>query len=118
MESVQIPPMLTQPFIENSIEHGIKHGNSKGNIKVRFLKKESSLVVEVEDDGVGREKALEILRGQNKNHKSLSTSITCERINVLNKKMNKKITFAIEDLKTESSATSGTRVVFEIPLKD
>jgi len=63
-ESVQIPPMLTQPFIENSIEHGIKHRNSRGNIKVRFLKKESSLVVEVEDDFVGREKALEILRGK------------------------------------------------------
>jgi len=112
MESVQIPPMLTQPFIENSIEHGIKHRNSRGNIKVRFLKKESSLVVEVEDDGVGREKALEILRGQNKNHKSLSTSITCERIHVLNK----KITFAIEDLKTDSGAAAGTRVVFEIPI--
>jgi tetratricopeptide (TPR) repeat protein len=113
-ESVQIPPMLTQPFIENSIEHGIKHRNSRGNIKVRFLKKESSLVVEVEDDGVGREKAKEILVEQNINHKSIATVITQERIRILNKKLKSKISMDIIDLVDEKGVPSGTKVVFEI----
>ncbi|NQV01683.1 MAG: histidine kinase [Bacteroidia bacterium] len=36
-ESITIPPMLLQPFIENSIEHGFKHKEGKGNIKISFI---------------------------------------------------------------------------------
>ncbi len=108
--SIQIPPMLAQPFIENAIEHGIKHRRSKGNIKVRFIKKDNLIRFEVEDDGVGREKAQEILRKQDKDHKSMATAITQERIRVLNKKLKIKISLSIEDLKKETGAASGTMV--------
>jgi len=42
------------------------------------------LIYELEDDGIGREKAQEILQKQNKDYKSLATTITQERIIVLN----------------------------------
>lgn len=115
-ESIVIPPMLAQPFIENAIEHGIKHKGSKGNIVVRFKMNEQTLVYEVEDDGIGREKAQEILKKQNKNHKSLATSITQERIKVLNKKLKHKITLEIRDLKDNTGTGTGTKVIFEIPI--
>ncbi|MCW3071770.1 MAG: Two-component system sensor histidine kinase, partial [Bacteroidetes bacterium] len=35
-EAIAIPPMLAQPFIENSIEHGIKNNGTKGSISIRF----------------------------------------------------------------------------------
>jgi sensor histidine kinase YesM len=116
-EQLFIPPMLAQPFIENAIEHGIKHKGSKGNIHVRFKLNEQTLVYEVEDDGIGREKAQEILLKQNKDHKSLATSITQERIKVLNKKLKHKITLEILDLHDEKGKAAGTRVIFEIPFK-
>ncbi|MEZ5197005.1 MAG: histidine kinase [Bacteroidales bacterium] len=115
-ENIFIPPMLAQPFIENAIEHGIKHIGSKGNIHVRFMLNEQTLVYEVEDDGIGREKAQEILLKQNKDHKSLATSITQERIKVLNKKLKHKIKLEIIDLKNEEGEATGTRVVFELPM--
>ncbi len=114
-EGVLIPPMLAQPFIENSIEHGIKHKKSKGNIFIRFTLKNNMIVFKVEDDGVGREKAKEILYKYNKEHKSLATAITRERIQVLNKKHKKKITFHILDLKNAENEPSGTLVKIEIP---
>jgi hypothetical protein len=114
-ESIQIPPMLAQPFIENAIEHGIKHKDSKGHIQIRFSIQNNMIVFEVEDDGVGREKAQEILFTHNKDHQSMATSITRERIQMLNKKLKKKIALSIQDLKDENNKPNGTKVTFKIP---
>ena len=115
-ESVHIPPMLAQPFIENAIEHGFKQKATKGNIHVRLKLIEHKLIYEVEDDGIGREKAQEILQKQNKDHKSLATTITQERIKVLNKKQKHKLKLEIIDLKNEKGEATGTMVVFKIPI--
>jgi sensor histidine kinase YesM len=117
MEATLIPPMLTQPFIENAIEHGIKSKEIKGNIEVRFIRKNQTLVLEIEDDGIGREKAQENLKARDPGHKSMATNITQERINVLNRKRNRKIQFNIIDLKDEAGDATGTKVVIEIPFE-
>ena len=115
-ETISIPPMLAQPFIENSIDHGFKYKDGKGNIIVRFGLNGNLIRFEVIDDGIGREKAIEILHKQNKDHRSMATDITRERLTILNKKLKKKITLEIIDLKNEAGLGIGTKVVFEIPL--
>jgi tetratricopeptide (TPR) repeat protein len=117
-ESIKIPPMLAQPIIENAIEHGIKHKDSGGHIIIRFLLKNGHIVFEVEDDGVGRKKAMEIMLALDRDHKSIATAITHERIQVLNKRLKKKITMQVEDLMDDHDEPTGTRVVFEIPVLD
>jgi tetratricopeptide (TPR) repeat protein len=114
-ESVQIPPMLAQPFIENAIEHGIKHKKSKGKIDIRFRLQNGMIELEVEDDGVGRQKAQEILRTHDKDHRSLATLITADRIKVMNKKMKSKISLEIIDLKDKLDEAIGTLVYIKIP---
>jgi len=115
-ESIFLPPMLSQPFIENAIEHGIKSKGSKGHINVMFKKQNGSLVFEIEDDGIGRQMAREILLKRDKKHKSLATHITRERIRILNKKLRQKISLNIIDLKNDLAEAVGTKVVFEIPV--
>ena len=115
-ESMKIPPMLAQPIIENAIEHGIKHKETKGHISILFKLEGSLVVFKVEDDGIGREAAMDIMFKQNKGHKSLATAITRERIQVLNKRMKNKISMQILDLKNEKNEPAGTRVTFEIPV--
>ncbi len=115
-ESLMIPPMLAQPVIENAIEHGIRHKETIGKIIIRFHLKDNTVMFEVEDDGIGREKAMEIIQKQDKEHKSFATAITRERIQVLNKKLKKKISMNILDLKNEKDEPLGTRVMFEIPV--
>ncbi|MBE0637863.1 MAG: histidine kinase [Bacteroidales bacterium] len=115
-ENIFVPPMLAQPFIENAIEHGIKHRETKGNISISYTRNGQGLILTIEDDGIGREKAGELRQKFDKDHKSLATSTTQERIKVINRKLRRKITMEIIDLKDEQGEARGTRVVFGIPL--
>ena len=115
-ENTFIPPMLAQPFIENAIEHGIKHKKEKGLISIRFEQKNGGMELIIEDDGIGRKKAHELRMLYDKDHKSLATAITQERIAVLNRKLKRKITLEVLDLKDEQGEARGTRVAFEVPV--
>jgi len=115
-ENTLIPPMLAQPFIENAIEHGIKHKVTIGNINIRFMLDDGLIRFEVEDDGVGRQKSYEIEHRFKHGHKSMSTSITRDRLYTMNKKLRKKIHLEIIDLKDTLGDACGTRVTFGIPV--
>jgi tetratricopeptide (TPR) repeat protein len=115
-DTLRIPPMLAQPFIENAIEHGIKYRETPGYIDIRFSLKDHILIFEVEDDGIGRQKAREIGIIRDPEHKSLATSLTRERLANLNRKLNEKIRLEIFDLKNALGEATGTRVTFGIPV--
>ncbi len=114
-ESIAIPPMLAQPFIENAIEHGLLQKKEGGKIIIRFLMKNNYLLFEVEDNGIGREEAAKLKNFQEKKHVSLATVITKERLTLLNKRHRKKIELNITDLKSSDNVTQGTKVIFTIP---
>jgi tetratricopeptide (TPR) repeat protein len=114
-EVQEIPPMLAQPFIENAIEHGFRQKEGMGKLDIRYLYARSAVVIEVEDNGIGRQKAQEITRQQDGRHRSLATVITRERIATLNRKSNNKITLEITDLTGPEGNAAGTLVRFEIP---
>ena len=111
--AIKIPPMMAQPFIENAIEHGLRHKEVKGMVKIMFRKNKTGIVCTVEDDGVGREKAKEFQT--KKEHQSMATSITCERLGVFSKRLNQKFEMTIQDLKRNSIKYTGTKVVFNMP---
>jgi two-component system LytT family sensor kinase len=50
---VLVPSILLQPLIENSIKHGLEPRIQGGTITIRSRIAGASIVVEVEDDGVG-----------------------------------------------------------------
>lgn len=115
-----VPTMIIQPYVENSIEHGIR-SKEKGMISVHFsLKDENTVLCTVQDNGVGREKARE-LQAQNpnlKNHRSLGTKITSERLEILNKKHGNDPNKAVRimDLQDDSGRATGTKVEVQIPI--
>jgi len=115
LESAIMPPMLLQPFIENAIEHGIKHKEEPGNIHIRFNLDGKKLACEIEDDGVGREKAWEVEYAKKGKHKSLATEIIRDRVKILNKKLKQKIILNITDLKSETNEAIGTMVRLDLP---
>ena len=83
LNDVVIPPMITQPFVENAIEHGRLHLRTDGFIKIRFYQEDNMLYISVTDNGVGRKSSEENNKG--KEHKSMAMKITKERIDNLNK---------------------------------
>ena len=110
----QLPPMLLQPFVENAILHGLRNKEGDdGFLEIRFEEANDHLVCTIEDNGIGREKSAELNKGRNK--KSLATSITEERIELLSQSLGERVSFSISDLKNESGAATGTKVVITFP---
>ncbi len=116
--------MLIQPFVENAIIHGLKHKiEGGGELHIRFLLEgeengtngnQRCLVVEVEDNGVGRKKAAEYEAGIRKDHKSAALEITTERLAQMNERGKPKSSMEIIDLEDEIGNSLGTRVVIRI----
>ena len=111
-KKVLIPPMITQPFVENSIEHGQLNIVENGHIHIEFKQVDNMLFVKIEDNGIGRKESEK--KKMKKNHKSMALNITKERVNILNKKYKSKATVEIGDLKQEKY--SGTLVELYLPL--
>lgn len=115
-EYLNIPTMIAQPFIENAIEHGVKALKTKGKVTVKFYLDHSKLILEIEDNGVGRIKAAELLSKNDKDHESRAIDITRERLDLLNRKLKQKIVLGINDLKNEVGEARGTKVTISIPV--
>ncbi len=114
IETVMIPPMITQPFIENAIEHGQLHTTQNGFIQVTFEKNGDLLEISIIDNGIGRKSSE--MNKKSKAHKSMAMNITRERINNLNKKYKTEGTLAIEDY--DKVLKTGTKVLISLPFKE
>jgi tetratricopeptide (TPR) repeat protein len=112
-ESLAIPPMMAQPFIENAIEHGLLPKKEQGNINIQFAKKNGLIELIIEDNGVGRASMQENKPSYQEKH-SLATVLTKERIRAMQKTVNKDAYFEIIDLR-QNGHPSGTKVVFCLP---
>lgn len=106
-----IPPMITQPFIENSIEHGQLHTIEGGFIRIRFAKKKGMLNITIEDNGIGRDSSRK--NSKSSAHKSMAMEITRERIDNLNTKYRTDGFMRVEDFNKVNR--TGTRVLIALP---
>ena len=110
---VVIPPMITQPFIENAIEHGQLHTIDGGFINVKFTNKNDMLELTITDNGIGRKKSA--LNTKSKNHRSMAMKITEDRIGIINSKYKTSSILMVEDYNKEDE--TGTNVIIRLPLK-
>ncbi|MEM9894793.1 MAG: histidine kinase [Bacteroidota bacterium] len=114
LDGTMIPPMITQPFLENAIEHGIINKRSKGEIKLRIAVGDTHLHLAIEDNGVGRNEAA--FEKRTKKHRSLATQITLDRLDNLQVSFRKHALMTIEDIR-KAGLIMGTRVKIDLPLK-
>lgn len=107
---VCIPPMLLQPFVENSIEHGLKKSDSDGEILIQIKSVSNNLEIQIHDNGIGYEESQKN-KTAHITHKSRAIEITNERLKALNK--NKTSNTSV---KITSRESVGTTVFLKIPL--
>jgi tetratricopeptide (TPR) repeat protein len=112
-KAVVIPPMITQPFIENAIEHGQLHTIEGGFIHVRISKDEEMLHIAIIDNGVGRKGSEQ--NKKSKAHKSMAMKITQDRISILSDKYKIQGRLEVEDY--DKNAETGTLVNIYLPYK-
>lgn len=116
-ENTYIPSMVLQPFVENAIWHGLLHkkDSEKGKISITIAHKGDQIFCQIEDNGVGREKAFELRQKSLWKSKSLGLKITEERLNLLSREFKKRL-INITDLKDMAGQALGTRVEVSIPI--
>ena len=111
---IDIPTMLIQPYIENSIWHGLMPKETKGCLELTLKKVESTIQIRIKDNGVGRETG----DMRKKHHISKGMSLTEQRIQTLENTSNKKFVTTIVDLKDEKGNPTGTEVNLIIPFDE
>ncbi|WP_316749633.1 sensor histidine kinase [Pedobacter gandavensis] len=77
LNNVEIPSMLLQPFIENSVKHGIASLSSDGQINIAIFKNDNDLILKIEDNGKGFDTT--------KSYEGLGFDLSTKRIALLNK---------------------------------
>ncbi len=103
------------PSIQNSILHGLAHKEGKGFIKIFVREEDNVLKCAIEDNGIGREKALKLKEKAVMKRKSMGLKITEERLKLLSKE-NLQELIRITDLKDTLNHAIGTRVNVSIPI--
>lgn len=115
-DNILLPPMLIQPFVENAILHGLMHKTEHGTLNLTFTQTNNTLICEIEDNGVGREKS-KTIAGHKKTHDSKALNISNERIKQFNTIHNSDLyDIQIIDLKNSNNEAIGTKVIVKLPL--
>src|SRR6185437_5268804 len=61
-EFEKIPPLILQPFVENALWHGLSRKEGVKEIIISVDIKDDWLICDITDNGIGRQKAIEITR--------------------------------------------------------
>jgi tetratricopeptide (TPR) repeat protein len=108
-DTLLVPPLVVQPFVENAIWHGMTGKDGKGHIRLAIEMRATTLLWTIEDDGGGRKAKKPATDGPVKKT-SLGTAITRARLDLVGKQHGSPAGFRYTDLE------QGTRVEVEMPL--
>ena len=105
--SIEVPKIIIQPIVENSIYHGIKNLSGNGIITIDVYRENSTVNISVKDNGIGFEKAKQF-----KKSKTGGVGI---------KNVDKRIKFYYGKnygvFINKDSKTEGAEVIIKIPFK-
>lgn len=105
--SIEVPKIIIQPIVENSIYHGIKNLSGNGIITIDVYRQNSTINISVKDNGIGFEKTKQF-----KKSKTGGVGI---------KNVDKRIKFYYGKnygvFINKDSKTEGAEVVIKIPFK-
>jgi tetratricopeptide (TPR) repeat protein/anti-sigma regulatory factor (Ser/Thr protein kinase) len=107
IDSLLIPTMLIQPFVENSLEHGLIDMAENGMVTIQMVERNDELIVYIEDNGKGLAQK-QIEKGE---YVSRATQITKDRLYLLSLKHKSNARFQMESI-----STGGVRVSLFLPL--
>lgn len=106
-EATRLPAMLVQPLLENAINHGLMHlKERKGKLSISIMDHQGGLMIDVEDNGVGIQKAKNL--SHEKQHESYGLKLLQDRIKSYAISGDYKISLTHSDL-YENEEPAGTK---------
>ena len=118
-DNIDIPSMILQPFVENSIIHGVLPVDRKGLIKLRIFKEHGFLVFEVIDDGFGIDNSMKLKKNKAAgDHESMGMDITTRRIELIRKLTGENLMIIGPfQMNNEHGDCLGTKVIIKINIE-
>jgi tetratricopeptide (TPR) repeat protein len=114
MDTVEIPTMILQPLIENAVLHGLIPKSGEKKLTVSFRLGSGMMEIRVEDNGIGREAAREMLKGKIRQNPSRGLSVTEQRLAVLREKHGWESSIQYHDLVDADGQPAGTCVILQL----
>lgn len=115
-ETIHIPSMIIQPYVENAIKHGLLHKKDDRKLTINIQRfNDAKLLITIDDNGIGRKRSRELNQIKNKSHKSFATEANLKRLDILNQD-NQDISIEYVDKIGASHQPIGTTVKIIIPI--
>ena len=112
LDSIKVPTLFLQPFIENSIWHGIMKVEGEKFIELTIKEENENVICTILDNGIGINKNKKVTHISER-RKFLGAEATENRIRMLHQ--NKGVEIETKDISNET--TTGTKVTITFPLK-
>jgi len=113
-EVVNIPPLITQPIVENALIHGASKASNGGLIEVHINKVENYIRCQIIDNGPG-------FKQKEKNpaatHTSIGMSLIKDQIEKINASRKVQIRFSIFSGESWNNGLGGTCVQLDVPIE-
>ena len=109
---IEVPKMIIQTHAENAIKHGLMHKKKGGLLSINIHQRKQRLNIEIEDNGIGREKAKEVSKGST----GKGMQIIQQIFTLYNKLFGYTIKQEITDLTDDQGNAEGTKVVLTVDL--
>jgi signal transduction histidine kinase len=115
LDSVMIPPLLLQPFVENAIWHGLMPSHQPDKrLTVKIAQKlADQLEFEIEDNGIGLQQATELRNRSTMKRKSYGMEITQRRIELFNRTYPNQLHIEVFDLQKDSRTGTLVRIGYK-----
>jgi LytS/YehU family sensor histidine kinase len=114
VEDCLIPPLILQPFVENSLWHGLSVLKSQKSLEISIARTEQNIICKIKDNGIGRKQAALNRASHPLPHNSKGLNVTEKRIELLHSDILFPVMFS--DLMDANSAPLGTEVTITLPL--
>lgn len=115
-ETLKIPTLLLQPYVENAMKHGLLHKEGMKRLRINFTMADNVLRIIIDDNGIGRQKSMELNKIRRRGHVSFATEAIKKRVDLLNKMNGEKISVEYFDETNNHGQAGGTTVLMKIPL--
>lgn len=114
-DTVRIPSLFIQPFVENSLKHGLLHLKGEKILELEFINVAEGINIVIQDNGIGRKRSGEINANKPGKPKSFASQAQNKRTDILNQERTHKIRVEIIDKTDAQGNCQGTIVNILIP---
>lgn len=117
LDTIHVPPLITQPYVENSIWHGLlQKKEGVASLQINCYKEQGNLLIEIHDNGIGRAASAHLRPNPLTSHKSEGIKCIEERLQLVNEMYGADARVTIVDNYQAEGVSAGTSVYFTLKL--